>query len=472
MTFIREIQFQIVRDGTVVSMDSSTGEWQLNGQGSGTYPSSYSSELDRYDVTIPIDYNDRQGRVVIKPRLFWGGSEIALAVSDVSVVAPQGVTATVGLDELNQAVVTITSYTPPTLNSNVGGTLAITVTHSQHGDFSQTHYVNFDIASIEMESSGSEWAVVGYARDSNNVIRKTKAQFKIGFNQDAQKWEAKLNADNISLEGHTTINGDVHITEDGTLYGRNAHFENCVLDGYLRTGVSANWQTVSPGTTNIVVVGMTSTQGIVQTNFMLPNMQNSEVYLPNDPEFIGARVVLIAPCGIMNTSGQINTNPTTNYLANIYTGRAFVNHAYKRDERYADLDTVGGQHLNLYFDQNVDGVRGSIKSPFKSDASNMFWFVGAKAYKSDNTPWCPDTIQIQNGCIELLGVPGQRVYNFYYASNKYKRNENNDGTLLISGGYPVADGSEPLANQEVTCFCQWAVVNVQADYVNYLRGSV
>ena len=303
----------------------------------------------------------------------------------------------------------------------------------------------YEVVTVGFKASGVNAEMYARYVDSGNTVHEAKVGTLV---ENSGQTVVQLAADQIKLEGYTSINERTRIDEQGNLITKNA-----TLEGYLRTSVTANWNITPIGTQNVIIKD--------NLNIMLPSYANSNVYLPCDPEYVGARVVIIAPTNIKNTHGELIDNQA-NYLAKIYAGHTYVNHTYKESANYVDDD-------DLWFDRNRDIYLDKVKAAFGSGAvgeSFHNWFIGTKASFDEDKYYCANEIVLQNGMIELLGVPSFTESNMYVTNHKYQLDAN--GCLVLDSNRNPIQLTEidANANEHVT-LCQWAVVNVQADYIEY-----
>lgn len=181
-----------------------------------------------------------------------------------------------------------------------------------------------------------------------------------------------LSADSIDLTGYTTINDNFQIDDFGN----------------YRVGVEASpaeGSTIVEKYNNIVFTG---------------SNKNLNVYLPNDPEYIGKRI-LVAAMPSYNSAGSLTSSGTVH----IYTGRTFVNHIY--------FNSSGGCFENLDEYDNIPSTSNvyPTKSFFKTNGLIYF----GNTIDSDNET-AKVEISLQNSMVELLGIP-YTISNTGYADN-------------------------------------------------------
>lgn len=240
-------------------------------------------------------------------------------------------------------------------------------------------------AKTTLSSSISEvnTSVANITKDGGTIDQKTAATLElIAQKNEDGSYTSKMNltadqinavadqitisANNLDLTGYTTINDNFQIDDFGN----------------YKIGIdasSAAGSTIVEKYNNIVYTG---------------NSQNLNVYLPNDPEYIGKRV-FIAALPSYNSAGYSTSSGTIN----IYTGRTFINHVY-----YNSSTGLLFENADEY--DKCSGSSIATKSFFRDNG--LIYFGGT----ADKTT----SISLQNQMIELLGIP-YTIYNTGYTDS-------------------------------------------------------
>lgn len=233
-------------------------------------------------------------------------------------------------------------------------------------------------SSLELEGTvGTLSTKVGTEEKKIEALMQTSVQ----FDPDTGKVTSavKLSADNITLEGAVTANNEFQIDDWGN----------------VKTGVQA---------------GVLTTDYIVEDKSNLVFDKACKIYLPNDPEYIGRRVMIIAEA--KHNSAGVLTDKDNDYISSvndiaaveIRTGRTYVNHVYYNTSK-------GGVYTND--DDKAKTGAKSLRGAFEGSE----WFGGDVAMQNSKGHWVlPDVLTLAGGYIELLGVP-------YSVSNTYIADE-------------------------------------------------
>lgn len=271
----------------------------------------------------------------------------------------------------------------------------------------------------------------------------------------------QMKANQIRLEGYTTINGGTKIDTEGNLITKNA-----TLNGYLRSSVLSDWQNdgAAGSYRHYVITGGAGGDDKYDSALNLMVSQSSAgditniIHLPVDPEYIGARVIIIATPFVSNT-GQIGSSTATDgdLLGDGWTyidaGKVFVKHAY------IDPNSTSGPE---------DG-KGPYDTPTEAWGESVAWFLGgARVNPSIGGTYYPRRIAMKGGAVELLGVSSMTkgtISKNTYAISASKTHLKDTTT---------ATGKDSMGGQEVE-LTQWVVVNAQCNDIEYLfdaYGSV
>lgn len=239
------------------------------------------------------------------------------------------------------------------------------------------------------------------------------------------------------------------------------------------------WGNVMTG----VQTGLATAQYIVEDKSNLVFDQNVKVYLPNDPEYIGRRVLIFAlpKCDsagyIHNVDGTLTSGTITSSTAKVQieTGRVFVNWLYGNgngiwEDNGAD-DTVS---VDASKRRNIRGVLTGTQ--FFPGHTIVARNAGSTSYAS-----YPRHINLQCGYVELLGVPYTvnlfRIKEYVEDGYKYSvhMSRADDGTIddtdftngLIAET-TTTESNTIAASQAGTQWkytmylTRWTVINVQA----------
>lgn len=169
--------------------------------------------------------------------------------------------------------------------------------------------------------------------DKSSIIEATKNEIKL--DSDFIKLvagEVNISSNNIHLEGYTSINDQFQVDRWGNLIQG--------IDVWNRTSYMVE------GSNNILLSGQGRTNNIVN------------VYLPNDPEFIGRRITILVDQSYNNSNQAIDT--IINFHSLILSRGVYIN---SLDREYLNDSTVFN-NLNysiLNFEDSYVGKWGSIE---------------------------------------------------------------------------------------------------------------
>lgn len=435
ITLKRRIDIAVTRNGQRGEPGEPGGQGEPGEQGppGDNGDDAYSCVLSPSSGVIGMDYNEGSSKIKITAVMYRG----LFPIDNSSILYSATVDShcVIRVENGQYGGVTIEQIT----NFSEGFSFNIT---AQYREKTFVLPFRYEVVTVGFKARGTEAYMYAQYPDANGNVHQAKVGALV---EQSGETVVKMMADQINLEGYTTINGNTKIDAQGNLITKNA-----TLEGYLRTSVIANWQQVPLGDQTLIIRD--------NLNVMLASYANTNVYLPCDPEYIGSRVVIIAPTNISAHNGELINNPA-NYLAKIYAGHVYVNHTYKQ--------SAGEDDENLWFDHNRDSQLNKVKAAFGNGAvgqSYQNWFIGTKA-TFGNSYYCANEIVLQNGMIELLGVPSFYQSDMYITQHKYELDEN--GCLILRGGNPVQLPEEDARKNEQVTLCQWAVINVQADYIEY-----
>lgn len=269
---------------------------------------------------------------------------------------------------------------------------------------------------------------------------------------------AYINADNIHLEGLTTINNGFSIGEDGIMTANGAiingsgtfkgaiEAESGTFRGYLRSAVETIDTTVAPFNDNNVKCYLVSEK----LNLLAKNP--CCIYLPCDEKYIGARVIIVSTPAFM--SNGTFTGDADTAMVRIYAGRTYT-------------DT-------LYWNASDDNFLADETAAYKTKSAynSCYHFLGW-SYIQDNIHYLPEGIELWNGYIELLGVPA--VATDGQTFNKITNTDLSDYVTINADGTiseTTAFSADKLTHStEAATFCQWMVIGHTAAEFHYLDDT-
>lgn len=322
--------------------------------------------------------------------------------------------------------------------------------------------------------AGSVLTLTDTSADMSTRLGKAEAKVATSVQYDPKTNKVtssvKIAGDQIDLEGAITANQQFKIDDFGN----------------LKTGVQ-----VDPGSTlNSLIVEDKS-------NYVFS--ESCAVFLPNDPEFIGRRIMIIAVPKCDNTGqilktdgaamqkGDIATDPSTGNViktstaeVKLYTGRTYMYHIY---------GYKGGGSVYPYFYQAPDNdmVNDDAMQWKKDHARTAFsgveFFAGQNFVQvtgADRYTF-PRVLTLQSGYAELLGVPysvsntyttdycywEEAAYTIHMARDKggFIDDSNAGNGLLdaVDGVTPFETAWTELGEAEI---CRWVVINSEAKVFN------
>ena len=289
----------------------------------------------------------------------------------------------------------------------------------------------------------------------NTRMGKVEASISTSVQYDRNtgevKSDIKLKADQIDLEGAISANKEFRIDNFGN----------------VMTGVQVN-------------PGADTNEYIVENLSNLVFDMDCEIYLPNDPEFIGRRIMIIAQPKF-NSAGAVvkadGVTPVTDLsqipTVTIKTGRTLCRWIYASD---------AGR--NIYCSPNDESTSDMHYRDTKSALEGMQWFGGGEIQKDSQTDkWMmPARLSVSGGCVELLGVQ-YAVNNMYKATNAVrdgyeyrvhmKRSDDGfiqdddyaNGTIDKTASGLAASplyGDENSPWQPVEQMCKWIIISAKA----------
>ena len=275
----------------------------------------------------------------------------------------------------------------------------------------------------------------GDMAEMKTSVGDISAEVKLSVQKDKDGYisNAKIKADNIVLEGAVSANKDFGIDKWGN----------------ITTGVQVN-------------PGAGTSEYVVEDRSNLVFSRDCSIYLPNDAEFIGRRLLIIAQPDF-NSAGVASRLSTLT----VETGRTHVNWLY-------------GDGKEIFFgadDLSTAGYTRKVKAAFEG----LQWFGGGVMTA---TGQMPHTLQLRGGYVELLGIPYSvnqyRIKEWNSGGDKYTvfmnrsddgkiADDRRNGTILMSA--TSESDTPPYGNDgskwdEVTEMCLWVVINAKAETFN------
>ena len=333
----------------------------------------------------------------------------------------------------------------------VGGAVADRRTVNAITDAKAYMDVDADLGRMEFGVKGLSESVLKIKDDTASLsTRMGKAEAKITTSVQTDGngkviSDITLSADKIDLEGAVSANGEFRIDTWGN----------------VMTGVA-----LSPSADAVSY--------IVEDKSNLVFEDNVTIKLPNDPEYIGRRMLIIAQPR-HNSAGAVlkpGTNDPVTAMAQagkitIRTGRTLNNWIYGYNSG-----------ASIYASANDTSDADAVKSALEG----LQFFGGNVVTESGGIFVQAWEISIQCGYVELLGTP-YAVSNMYAAEYAVKGGEkyavhmmrsddglidDTDTTNGIIDVTPTTESDSPAFGQEgslwreVPQLCQWVVINVNA----------
>lgn len=333
----------------------------------------------------------------------------------------------------------------------VGGAVADRRTVNAITDAKAYMDVDADLGRMEFGVKGLSESVVKIRDDTASLsTRMGNAEAKIATSVQTDGngkviSDITLSADKIDLEGAVSANGEFRIDTWGN----------------VMTGVA-----LSPSADAVSY--------IVEDKSNLVFEDNVTIKLPNDPEYIGRRILIIAQPR-HNSAGAVlkpGTNDPVTAMAEagkitIRTGRTLNNWIYGYNSG-----------ASIYASANDTSDADAVKSALEG----LQFFGGNVVTESGGIFVQAWEISIQCGYVELLGIP-YAVSNMYAAEYAVKGGEkyavhmmrsddglidDTDTTNGIIDVTPTTESDSPTFGQEgslwreVPQLCQWVVINVNA----------
>lgn len=312
--------------------------------------------------------------------------------------------------------------------------------------------VDADMGRIEMGVKSVSESMVKLTEDTASLSSRmnnaeARVETSVQYDPETGKVISKvtLSADRIDLEGAVSANKEFRIDTWGN----------------VMTGVS-----LSPSADAVSY--------IVEDKSNLVFEDNVTIKLPNDPEYIGRRMLIMAQPK-HNSAGAV-LKPGTNDPVTAMT-------------QAGKITILTGRTLNrwIYGYNNGASIYTSANDTSDADAvksalEGLQFFGGNVVSESGGGFVQPWEISIQCGYIELLGIP-YAVSNMYAAEYAVKGGEkyavhmtrSDDGLIDdsdtangIMDVTPLAEADSPAFGQEgspwrkVPQLCQWVVINVNA----------
>ena len=276
-------------------------------------------------------------------------------------------------------------------------------------------------------NAGSTWTE-DYPADAD-ILADIAASALFCLEEDG-KSVVKLSGDEIRLEGDVTANGNVSIDDDGTMTAKKGVFEECLVSGFVSGGVYQGWDNETATWKSVYL----------RDRLRVMCQRNTQVYLPTDPEYIGARVTVIVAKEEKDSGSGETGAENRNLLAQIRAGRTYCRHTYS--ER-------GGTGEGISHRKDVDDRPGTVKTGLLGTQ----WFYSPVRVQG----FMPNLIEMGEGVLELVGVASDAWA--CITRQRYRITE--QGTLDYgNGSAPLEDEGEDKAfSGEAVQLTQWAIVN-------------
>ena len=269
--------------------------------------------------------------------------------------------------------------------------------------------------------------------------------------------------------------------------------DNVGINGILRSSVENTIYPTSATDTNRYFVN--NNANILTRLDVASGSVDRYIYLPNDYDYIGAHIIIVASPAFADT-GEFKT--TVPYVQ-IRTGRNFMKHSYM-----VGTGTSGDPYY-IPYDVTETNDTYDNKTLSKQDQvfSSVDWFVGKSVTGTSTT--AANCIKIKNGYIELLGVPTFVKYPIFpytctlndinsTGAYDYRHTMNGDNFVFNSS---IADTTYNLKSTDLTKYditvdtsnnyyaindsgtiqylngirkaplCQWVILGVHADEEEY-----
>lgn len=325
---------------------------------------------------------------------------------------------------------------------------------------------------LQTGSTATSWTVC--AEDFENSVG-TKLE---ATGIDIKHKEIVVNAANFYINNKD--NGPLFI----------AYKNNVGINGYLRTGVeSLNYPISSTVTDRYFVEGK---MNLIVSLSNLTSSVDRRIYLPNDYEYIGSKIMIISSPAFADT-GEFKDDSILKYVE-VRTGRNYMNHTYmlgegtSADPYYVSNDTLQNDNTNH---NNVLPVQSSY-------FSSTNWFIGEKS----TTNLAPNVIKLKNGYVELLGVPdivSRPIFPYTCQLDEYTKGHSKDSdnnyiytatdagkdsvynlSSAIMSAYNVTEdtgvyyndlktGTKTSASIRKAPLCHWVIVGAQASEIEYIK---
>ena len=259
-----------------------------------------------------------------------------------------------------------------------------------------------------------------------------------------------LGADNINLSGYV-LGDNFEITPDGRLVVKHAtvegtiHATSGVFDGYIRTSTES-----FAGSGETLRIKDKLNYFITAKTGGSDQFSPCNVILPNDPEYIGSRIILTsAPSMVDNTGQQFSSSQ--NIRLRISSGVGFCRHCY--------AVKVGG----------VWGLANTVSDVF----GHASYFYGASVTENGTT-YLPHILELMNGYIELLGVRSATLHDYVRIRDERLAAL---GFAVNADGTVTGDVTKDIKRSNLNLYdynhcltpCQWMIIGVHASEFNVMK---
>lgn len=396
--------------------------------------------------------------IVIHPHLYQGNED---KISECKVTYDGGGALTIITSSTSTnktgTIAKITDDNRKVLKTSPNGTVRVTINYTYNGTtLSFVCYWSYSMATSGLDIDDTSATLYTQYIDSDNKVRK--AQMGTLVTSDG-KTVVQLSGDQIKLEGYTTINGNTRIDTNGNLITKNA-----TLEGYLRSSVGVDWgnQTRENARQDYIIEDTLNIMTGQSTNQIITDY----VHLPLDPEYIGARVVIIASPAVDNT-GFIRNSKSNAYDGFTYidAGKVWVKHVYVDREE----STIGDSGIDsLYLQTTQEGTEATAEVAFNNVGAT--WFMcGNRVPDAQGGIRYPNLIKFRSGVIELLGV--ESLCTAMVSNKKYKYTDDRTAIAHLGGAWNTKGNEDAAYKGQIVPLTQWVVVNVQCEDIEYSYNS-
>lgn len=416
------------KDGLAVSLTPSAGVLGMN----------YDPLTDTPIIIYPHLYQGNVDRISECTVTYDGGDALTITTSDTA-------------SDKHGTIAKITDNNRKVLKSAPNGVVKVTISYPYDGKtLSFVCYWSYSMATSGLDINDTNATLYTQYVTDSGAVKKAEMGTLV---DSGGKTIVKLSGDQIALEGYTTINGNTKIDTSGNLITKNA-----MLDGYLRSSVNVDWgnQTRQNARQDYVVEDTLNIMTGQSTNQIITNY----VHLPLDPEYIGARVIIIASPAVDNTGFISNSNKSVyDGYTYIDAGKVWVKHVYVD----AENSTTGDSGIDSLYQQPNSG-EATAEAAFNNIAST--WFLGGdRVTDAQGGIRYPNQIKFRGGIIELLGIQG--LSTGMVSNKRYKYTEDKTAIAHAGGAWDTRGNEDSAYKGKTVNLAQWVVVNAQCSDIEY-----